>query len=316
MRLAIIVVLFIAYVIFLIFLFVKIGEQDTPRITEPFIEDSLLVQTGEADNLLAEFMQAFNQGDYDRARRIAAALQEKYPGSPQAEKATQMLAGLKPETPQPVAYKTPTSSKPKTAPATPATRPAATSREQPASKPEIGDLSAKIQENEARLQDALSRMRKERDDRQGITWYFNKNVSHYVYKNSFEAYIGQSDAGEVWLRLRIYFTGENPLNINSYQVYADDREYSISTLYGNMEQGSGPRGYWEWYDMQVSPKEMKVINEVMIANRNAVRYIGSKGIWERAMTEGEKLRLSHVMEAYNALLIQKELLSANVVPGN
>lgn len=315
MRLAIIVVLFIVYVIFLIFLFVKIGDQETPRISEPFIEDSLLVQTGEADNLLAEFMQAFNRGDYDRARQIAATLQEKYPGSPQAEKAARMLADLKPGASQPVAYKTP-SVKPKTTPTAPATRPTTPEAEQLRSKPQIGDLSAKIQENEVRLQDALSRMRKERDARQGITWYFNKNVSHYVYKNSFEAYIGQSDAGEVWLRLRIYFTGENPLNINSYQVYADDREYSISTLYGNMEQGSGPRGYWEWYDMQVSPKEMKVINEVMKANRNAVRYIGSKGIWERAMTEGEKLRLSHVMEAYHALLIQKELLSANVVPAN
>jgi len=110
--------------------------------------------------------------------------------------------------------------------------------------------------------------------------------------------------------MRIYFNGPERLDINSYDVYADDKVYTISTLYGSMERGKGAGGAWEWYDMQVSPKEMTLINQVMQARRTATRYIGETKIWERALTEGEKLRLIDVMEAYKYLNIQKELLAA------
>ena len=314
MRLRVILILFLAYIALIIFLFIKFSPSEKPDTRADLIpSDSLLFPLSKADSLLAAFNRAFDNGDYDTARRIAKELNDQFPDSPQAQSANARLATLdqKGGGQPPLAKKSPPAAKPKAPPKTTA-RPPDVSKETSSGKArEPVDLSAQIQANELRLQDALSKTRMVRDRAQGITWYFNRDVSHYVYKNSFEAYIGRSDEGDVWLRMRIYFTGPEHLDITSYDVYADDREYSISTLYGSMDRGRGAGGVWEWYDMQVSPKEMQVINDVMKANRTAIRYIGKTKLWERALTEGEKFRLIDIMEAYKFLNIQKELLAAS-----
>lgn len=314
MRLRVILILFLAYIALIVFLFIKFSPSEKPDTTADLIPaDSLMFTLNPADTLLTAFNRAFDSGDYDKARGIARTLNEKYPGSTQAESANARLASLdtKGTEQPPVARKGGgVSSKPKVPPKAPSKPVVASTPTSTEEQPSIAELNEKILENEQMLQSALSKMRKKYDGSQGITWYFNKDVSHYVYKNSFETYIGKSDQGEVWLRLRIYFNGPERLNINSYDVYADDKEYTISTLYGTMERGKGPGGAWEWYDMQVSPKEMTVIKEVMKARRTAIRYIGETEIWERALTEGEKMRLIDIMEAYKFLTIQKELLAA------
>jgi hypothetical protein len=314
-----ILIIFLAYIALIAILFIKFSPSEQPSEFGDLIpEDSLTFSLSKADSLLAEFNRAFDSGDYEKARDIAGTLNKQFPGSPQAEEADNRLASLDSQgvSKQPLTRTSkPRSSKPK--PSKPVSKPStATTQPQTQPQPKLSteELTEKILENELKLQDALSKMRKERDARQGITWWYNKNVSHYVYKNSFEAYIGQSDAGEVWLRIRIYYNGEQRLNVNSYDVYADDQEYSISTLYGSMERGKGPGGEWEWYDMQATPKEVQLINQVMKAGRTAVRCIGETKVDERALTEGEKLRLRDVMDAYKALMVQKDLLTLNASP--
>ena len=148
----------------------------------------------------------------------------------------------------------------------------------------------------------MSRMRVVRSDRERITWYYHKNLSHYVYKNSFEAYIGHSDDGRTWLRLRIYYSNEEiPMGIRSFEVYADDRSYDILGRFGKIESGQGQAGYWEWFDMRVTPRELAIIQAVMNADRAALRYRGADRVVERSMTVPEQLRLVQVLEAYDAL---------------
>lgn len=314
MRLRVILILFLAYIALIIFLFLKFSPSEKPEpIADLIPADSLMFTLEPADTLLMAFNRAFDSGDYNKARGIANTLNEKYPGSKQAETANARLATLESKRTEqpPLALRGGgASSKPKTPSKAPSKPQMVSTPTTTPKQPSIADINEKILENEQNLQNALSKMRKVYDAQQGITWYFNKDISHYVYKNSFEIYIGKSDEGEVWLRMRIYFNGPERLNINSYDVYADDKEYTISTLYGSMERGKGPGGAWEWYDMQVSPKEMTVINQVMKARRTAIRYIGKTKIWERALTEGEKMRLIDVMDAFKYLNIQKELLAS------
>jgi hypothetical protein len=312
-----ILILFLAYIALIAILFIKFSPSEKPAEYGDLIpQDSL----GQADSLLREFNRVFDSGDYEKARDIAGTLNKQFPGSPQAEEANDRLASLDSQgaPKQPLARTSrPASSRP-SKPSKPVRRPSTTPSTQPRTQPQtrqqIVDLDEKILENEIKLQEALSKMRKVRDAQQGITWWFNKNVSHYVYKNSFESYIGQSDEGDVWLRIRIYYNGDERLNINSYDVYANDQEYSISTLYGSMERGIGTGGAWEWYDMQATAKEVQLVNQIMKANRTAIRSIGETRIDERALTEGEKLRLRDVIDAYKALMVQKDLLTLNASP--
>ena len=154
----------------------------------------------------------------------------------------------------------------------------------------------------------MEKLRMVEDTQQQNTWYYNKNISHYVYKNSLEAYIGKNDAGDIWLRMRIYYTGEKPLNIESYEVNVADKDYPISTLYGNMERGRGSAGGWEWYDAQVSAKDLSMLRNVAEVGQTEIRYIGKSGTLRRMMTEPEKLRLSYILEGYDAMVAQKQLL--------
>ncbi len=303
-------VAFVAYLALLIYFFVHYSS----TVEEPSVTvNEKVLKVDEADSLLAQFFSAFEAGDYERARQIAQTLQEKYPDSDHARRAGELIATLdseeemppvaQQEPPPPVRTVKPAPVKP------PVRKKAVEPRPRPKTPP---PAEREVEENEQRLRLALEKMRKERDLQRNITWYYHKNLSHYLYKNSFEIYIGQNDDGDVWLRMRIYYTGKDLLNIESYEINANDRDYTISTLYGNMQRGRGPGGAWEWYDAQVSRKEMTMIEEIMQPGPTAIRYIGKNGRFERMMTEPEKVRLKAVMEAYRALLRQQVYLSGLV----
>ncbi|RMF59625.1 MAG: hypothetical protein D6748_06005 [Calditrichaeota bacterium] len=176
-------------------------------------------------------------------------------------------------------------------------------------KPHVKNVPPVLEEPQ--VQQVLARVKKVRDEENGITWYYNKNISHYVFKNSLEAYVGESDAGDVWLRLRIYYNGEKMLEIDNYEVYADDQIYTISVLTGNIERGKGVKGAWEWFDMQATEKEIAMISRLMNAERAVIRYIGKNGVFERAVGELEKLRLEYMLQLYRILTREQTLLTSN-----
>ncbi|HQU74969.1 MAG TPA: hypothetical protein PLG66_21860, partial [Calditrichia bacterium] len=173
-----------------------------------------------------------------------------------------------------------------------------------------GDLQIveRINANKIELDQSLRRMRQVRDEANRVTFYFNKNISHYVYKNSLEIYIIDHDDRPPLLRMRIYYHDTDWLNIRGYEVYADDREYAIPVAPEWIERGRGSGGAWEWCDIPVTASELIAINAVKDASWNAVRYIGERRVFERTMTEDEKLRLAYVLRAYRALEQRESLL--------
>ena len=297
---------------------------------------SMRMGQAEAENLLFAVRNAYEQGHYLAAREYARELQDRFPNTAEAQEAARLIylsssepdmqrTARRPVSPPPQRTRR-TTSTPDPAPATtparsvpePATEPVATVSEPAATLPEppTGDVRIieRVRENERRLEAAMGRMREVRDDRAGVTRYYNRNVSHYVYKNSFEIYIEKPDGGDPSLRLRIYYHGDEWLTLRGYEVYADDREYRISADYGNLERGRGRGGAWEFYDTAVTGDEMRAIQAVKDANRNALRYLGTDRVVERALTEDEKLRLEDVLRAFEALNLQSEYLSRNLTP--
>lgn len=282
------------------------------QVADSLAADSSLigVPMTQADSLFILIEAALENGDLDRARELAKMLEEKYPGSTNSQ-AAQILIENAETHGGGLANRTATGSElqePKVIPqAPPATnKPRTSTRRQSPRNEERLAQERLLAKNQKILDEALTRMRSVRSETQNITWYYNKNVSHYVYKNSFEAYIGQSDEGDLWLRLRIYYNGENGLNIHTYGLYVDDKEYTISTLNGKMERGRGPKGAYEWFDKYVSAKEIEMLQEIMNAKRAALRYMGKTENWERTLTEMEKLRIKYVMEAYQAMLLPRK----------
>ncbi len=304
--------LLFAYVILITYFLVTYSPENGEITTDWSPTDSLYEDSGDnAPELLAEFMNAYQRGDYDSARQYADSLNTKYPGSLYAKRAEDILAGLESDaSDKTVAQNTPSASKSSDIKKTTARSTKFRSSRSKSSTPKVNKEQL-AKENRERLEKAFERLRTVNDNRQQITWHYNKNVSHYVYKNSLEAYIGKNDEGDVWLRMRIYYTGEKPLNIESYEIHVAEKDYPISILYGSMERGKGPRGSWEWYDAQVSSKDLEMLRKVAEVGQTEIRYIGKSGTFRRMMTEPEKLRISYIVDAYNALMAQKQLLSSH-----
>lgn len=280
----------------------------------------------EADSLLQKAYDAVSDRDFIAFQSAFDSLHLKYPFSRQAAEVAKLAEVFDPEITEmtvsadvdPPARDVPAKSKPRQRKKAPVKRPAPIA-EVPVST-ELADdpllLDASLIEvtepvalSQFEYDRILSRMRQVRNERTGITYYYHKHISHFVYKNSVEAYVAQNDAGDTWLRLRIYFCGEEPLSIKQYEFYGDDRSFSILSRFGTVESGSGEAGHWEWFDMRSGDREERIILAVMNSDRTAIKYHGSERIVERALTEREKLRLVQVYNAYNALRHGKQYFS-------
>ncbi len=270
------------------------------------------------DSLLQLAIAAIDADDQDAFWAAHDELRHKYPHSTQAAEVSKLAANFDPNFPENAVVsrdeqnqnrRTPNATL--EAPREPRRR--AVRRTAPARNQQSNDESVTLNlqlvevEQEVPLSEfefnrIMSRMRVVRSDREGITWYYHKNLSHYVFKNSFEVYIGHRDNGEIWLRMRIYYTDENiSLGLRSFEVYADDRAYDILSRFGKIEVGQGPAGHWEWFDMKVRQPELNIIRAVMNANRAALSYRGATQVVKRSLTVPEQLRMVQVMEAYDAL---------------
>lgn len=317
MRLVLMWLLFFGYVALVAYFFIQYDASREPlsQVSEPIENNTGTIS--KPDSLLALVYNAYDNQDYETARSVALLILESYPNSLHAERARALLAALNNE--KPVAVKTP---QPQTPAQAAPKKPLPTARSKPRAKPPAvpspavagtpSQPSGEEPQNPmtAREEEVLSFLRREFDSTQRVSYYFNRNISHYVYKNSCELYIGQASDGDTWLRLRVYYTGEQPLKINAFAFYADDREYPIPTLYGNMERGKGSGGAWEWFDMQVTPAEMQTMLAIARSQRTAIKYIGEEGTYQRALSEGEKLRMSRILEAYEILSRRSDVPAA------
>ena len=327
MRLVLIWLLFFAYVALMVYLYIKVDISEEPQngtVEKPAIADTSQLQQEVADSLLALVYQAYENEEYDVARKIALELETNYPNSTHAEMASRLIDAINKDgllsertvTEPPAA--TPTLSpplrdkQPARVTTTPAKRTIGSPKTPTHKTEEVSPKPSAPKMDPAAVNRIMAKVREVSDPESGVTWYYNKFLSHYVYKNSLEAYIGRDESGEIWLQVRIYYTGEKLLNIESYEIYADDQVYTISTLNGTIERGKGPKGAWEWFDMQASEKEIAMLTRVMNADRAAIRYIGDNGTFERPIGELEKLRLSYIIQAYEVLASQNDLLSSNV----
>ena len=298
-------VMFFGYISLVLYFYSRYNATPPPQAVE-IRHPEPIVKTLPEDSLLGEFYNAWDEGDYQRAREIYQKLKEQFSTSPYTQRAADLISTLdniskEPEAPvvaQPSQTEPP---KPKPAPTVKKTKPVSS----PSKTPEPA-----FKYDKERVMRALSRLRSEDDLQRGITWYYNKNVTHYVYKNSLEAYIGKNKDGDVWLRMRIYYTGDKLLEINRYEITNEGRTYSINTIYGKIVRGKGPGGAWEWFDAQVSSKDLQMLMEIIKPGPTSIKYIGKAGSFTRIMTEPEKLRLKYVIEAYQALLLEQSYLSS------
>lgn len=156
---------------------------------------------------------------------------------------------------------------------------------------------------EQRLANATKKMRKNYDDMNGTTWYYDKtSPRHLNTRTDFGAYIGKQEYGLPWLRLRVLYVADDWLFIEKYIIKVDGRVYEITEKkYGEIETDNGGGEIWEWLDRSVGSREFKIIKAIADAKEVKIRFVGRQYHKDRVVTKREKQALKNVLDAYEAL---------------
>lgn len=100
-------------------------------------------------------------------------------------------------------------------------------------------------------------------DIHGITWYNDKFTPDYVDVNNFSVYISKTHESEPNLRLKIHYTADDWLFIESYTIKSDKNVmYITEDKYGEIKSDNGGGDIWKWLDRRVSDIEYEIIKAV------------------------------------------------------
>lgn len=161
-------------------------------------------------------------------------------------------------------------------------------------------IAEKAAAEQARLAVATGKMRSETDAVRGITFYNDKTTTEYNDVNSFHLYIGKNES-RIWLRMRIQYTDDDWLFIESFVIKADDQRFDITPDYFDIERDNASGAIWEWYDGAVERKEIKVVQAIIASKSTTLRYNGNQYYVDREITAAEKQALQNVLDAFVAL---------------
>lgn len=217
------------------------------------------------DKLLAEVIRSHQEGEYARTKQIFLEMKEKYPDRPQFEEADSIYQ---------LAEK-------------------AYMKEQEALKKKLAEA------NEARLK-ALNSLKKEVDDVAGLTWYHQPFFTHYTNTNRTSIYMGKSN-GDVWIRLRMSYTGEDWIFFDNAYLSYDGKTREIQfDKYSDKESDNDAGDVWEWIDVTLTEDLIPYMRE-FAQSPNAKMRLTGKYSKTRKLSRNERRGILLVLDGYDAL---------------
>ena len=143
---------------------------------------------------------------------------------------------------------------------------------------------------------ARAKLLKKIDEITGVTYYYDRTTPKYNQSNNISLYIA-SQGNSDQVRLRIRFTAEDWLFIESYIIKADDQKFTITPL--SIERDNSGGQVWEWSDEQAIREDLEMAKVIANSKKAVIRYNGQQYYKDRTITAAEKSALKHILEAIN-----------------
>ena len=158
------------------------------------------------------------------------------------------------------------------------------------------------QERERISQQALAGLRKQYDKVNEITFWNDKSAPSWNGERDWiGAYLVKEKAGRPYLRLKITYTSEEWLFVDSYVIKVDDTRYELTPdSYGNnaVSRDNGSGDIWEWWDTDATDEYMKILRAISTGKSVTLRYSGDKYYHDHRVSESEKRAISRILTAY------------------
>lgn len=156
------------------------------------------------------------------------------------------------------------------------------------------------------LKASLSHLRKKVDDVEDITWYYHQNSPKYTNsRTAISVYFGYS--GNTYKpRLLINYVASDWLFIEKYTIKADGESFEISPTYRGIERDNGTLsdgevGIWEWYDSNISRREMEMVLSVIKSKKAVIRFQGKQYYKDHTISQSEKNALKEILAAWKQM---------------
>jgi len=171
-----------------------------------------------------------------------------------------------------------------------------------AEKIEADRLAAlkKQQEKDAQIKLLSANLISNLDEVDSITWYRHKFSPDSNVSNALWAYIGKKN-GEVWLRMKITYTGSDWLFINGFTFNIDGSNYPVSLDWGDRKSDNSAGQVWEWVDLMVDAQGYALLEKIRDSKRTIIRYQGDQYKFDRDISTEEKQAIKEVLLAYEAM---------------
>ncbi|MEH0156428.1 hypothetical protein V6R21_19930 [Limibacter armeniacum] len=226
-----------------------------------------------ASKLLESAESYFGYKNYLKAKDDIAAILEKHPSSPEAEKAKVLLGKVDVEI----------------------------KKKEEATRKKIEE---KKKQAKLKVEKATRNMRKSHDDIRNITWYYDKSSPRYVNSRSnVHLYFGKrgiNDVPSLWFVIQ--YVADDWLFIDKYIIKVGDKTYNISEERNRevkTDHGSGQ--IWEWIELSAGKKEIEIAKAIANGKNVKIRYNGRQYYRDRVITSAEKTAIKNVLIAYEAL---------------
>lgn len=173
-------------------------------------------------------------------------------------------------------------------------------------KAKIADLKAAEQEKqkaekEKELNSALSKLQKEEDKVENITYYRPSTFPKYINSRTYALpYMGVKGSN-VWLRIKFVYYGSSWINWENITVAADDYRYTKSYGYFDVNKDVDNAGnVVEYIDIPVETLELELLRKMSEADETIIRF---QGDYKKDLTLSGKDRkaIGELLEAYRLL---------------
>ena len=165
------------------------------------------------------------------------------------------------------------------------------------------DRLKELEEAEAeRLKDeALASLRKEEDKVQKITWYYPSAFPRYTDIRCYVLpYIGKNSSS-AWLRLRMNYTSrDNWVFWEQITFSIDGSNTTYYYKYSDITRDNDTE-VWEYNDIPVNDKELKLLNEIAESEETIVRFQGDDHYKDFTVSASDKAAIKQLLLAYEYL---------------
>jgi tetratricopeptide (TPR) repeat protein len=167
-------------------------------------------------------------------------------------------------------------------------------------------LQKEKEEHERKVKEALTNLKSEYDEVQGITWYYHKNeypiIREFPVITGLYLYIGKEDKYDYtipFIRFVTRYYGDSWVFYEKVIFRIDDEIYTFQV---EPKRSNGNGKVWEWEDVAFDNQKYQLVKQIINSEDDVImRFQGDEYYTDIRLTDSSKRELQEMLYAFEGL---------------